>query len=70
METENYIEVDLCDIEEYIEKEICILIYNGTQYFGILRDADDEELILSRPNEKISLGFQLSWVRNIFVKAE
>ncbi|QIK55866.1 hypothetical protein G7051_16525 [Dysgonomonas sp. HDW5B] len=56
--------------EEDIGKEICIIIHSGAKYFGILRDSDDEELTSSRPNAKISLGFQLSCVRNIFVKEE
>ena len=70
MKPENYNEVDIYEIEDFIGNEVCIVLRNGTLYFGILKDADDEELILSRPNGKFSLGFQLSWVNNAFVKEE
>ena len=70
MKPENYNEIDIYEIEDFIGNEVCIILRNGTRYFGILKDADDEELILSRPNEKYSLGFQLAWVNNAFVKEE
>lgn len=63
-------QIDLEEADENIGKEIMIVLRNGDQYFGILKDIDDDELILSRPKQKVSLGFQLSWITLIAVKEE
>ncbi len=70
MKPENYNEIDIYEIEDYIGNEVCIILRNGTRYFGILKDADNEQLVLTRPNTLIGLGFQIDWVNNIFVKEE
>lgn len=64
-------QIDLDEADENIGKEVMIILRNGDQYFGILRDIDDDdELILSRPEQKVSLGFKLSWITLIAVKEE
>lgn len=63
-------QIDLDEADENIGKEVMIILQNGDQYFGILRDIDDDELVLSRPDQKVSLGFQLSWISLIAVKEE
>lgn len=63
-------QIDLDEADENIGKEVMIILQNGDQYFGILRDIDDDELILSRPEQKVSLGIQLSWISQIAVKEE
>lgn len=63
-------QIDLDEADENIGKEVMIILQNGDQYFGILRDIDDDELVLSRPDQKVSLGFQLSWITLIAVKEE
>ncbi len=63
-------QIDLDEADENIGKEVMIILRNGDQYFGILRDIDDDELVLSRPDQKVSLGFQLSWITLIAVKEE
>lgn len=65
-----YQEIEIWELEDLINKEIMIILYNRQQYFGILKDIDDDELILSRPDSKLSLGFQLSWLANAFVKED
>lgn len=63
-------QIDLDEADENIGKEVMIIFRNGDQYFGILRDIDDDELVLSRPEQKVSLGFQLSGITLIAVKEE
>ena len=63
-------QIDLDEADENIGKEVMIILRNGDQYFGILRDIDDDELVLSRPEQKVSLGFELSWITLIAVKEE
>ena len=70
MKPENYNEIDIYEIEEFIGNEICIILHTGTRYFGVLKEADDEELVLTRSDTHIGLGFQLAWVNNIFVKEQ
>lgn len=47
-----------------------INLHEGQQYFGILKDFDEDELILSRPDVKWSLGFRLDWIANAFVEKD
>lgn len=63
-------QIDLDEADENIGKEVMIILRDGNKYFGILRDIDDDELVLSRPEQKVSLGFQLSWITLIGVKEE
>lgn len=63
-------QIDLDEADENIGKEVMIIFRDGNKYFGILRDIDDDELILSRPEQKVSLGFELSWITLIAVKEE
>lgn len=63
-------QIDLDEADENIGKEVMIILRDGDQYFGILRDIDDDELVLSRPEQKVSLGFQLSYITLIAVKEE
>ena len=63
-------QIDLDEADENIGKEVMIILRNGDQYFGILRDIDDDELVLSRPEQKVSLGFELSWITLIAVEEE
>lgn len=63
-------QIDLDEADENIGKEVMIILRDGDQYFGILRDIDDDELVLSSPEQKVSLGFELSWITLIAVKEE
>jgi len=63
-------QIDLDEADENIGKEVMIIFRDGNKYFGILRDIDDDELVLSRPEQKVSLGFELSWITLIAVKEE
>lgn len=64
-----YIEIDLEELEDYLNKEVMIL-YNEEKYFGLLQYVGENELTLSCPDSKVCLGFQLIHITNYFLKLD